>query len=192
MAKRKVIVTAKRQVKTYNIMLDASYSTLYKAEEHSKGLFYQIMASLTFTAFALEAYLNYLGKTLFKKWDYFERLSPNQKLDIITEKLEVKKEDGKRPFQTIIDLFKFRNDIAHGKSVFLKSGPEEKYIDDNDDIKLETKWEKYCKLKNAKRAMEDVQKIITLLHEKAGRKDPLWGHGITETLLVAPQDKDIH
>lgn len=193
MVKKKVI-SKERQVNAYAIMADATYSFLNKAKKIRKGSYYQIMGSLIFTAFTLEAYLNHLGEKLFKYWDYFEKLSPSQKLDIITDELEVKRENGNRPFQTIIGLFRFRNAIAHGKSVYLKSATEIKCIPESDnrnvDYDLETKWEKYCFLKNAERAMKDVEEIIKLLNEKAGIKNGrLFGQGISQ-YLTTPKNEE--
>ncbi|MFC1866451.1 hypothetical protein ACFLYB_07070 [Chloroflexota bacterium] len=86
MAKRDVKVVKNRQVNTYYEMWKVSYWTMYQAEQENKGSFFQIMASLIFTAFALEAYLNHVGKNVFDCWDDLERLSPFAKMNVIAEK----------------------------------------------------------------------------------------------------------
>ena len=119
MDKRKVKVEKTRQVNTYKIMWQASFWTLDQAKKEVEGSFYQIMASLIFTAFSLEAYLNHIGKIIFECWDDLDRLSPYAKINVIAEKLKVNKKNSKRPFQTIRILFIFRNDLAHGKTITL-------------------------------------------------------------------------
>jgi len=132
------------------------------------------MGSLVFTAFSLEAYLNWLGKKTFAHWDYLERLSPKEKMEVISDQLGVKVELGGRPWQIMKDLFNFRNDIAHGKPETLTSKTLEP-IDEHLDKKLgqiaRTKWEQYCTRENAERAREDVAEIFKILHTAANLKD---------------------
>ena len=186
MAKRKLKVVKTRQVNTYYEMWRVSYWTMHQAEEEFKGSFFQIIASLIFTAFALEAYLNHIGKSIFECWDDLERLSPSAKINIIAEKLKVEKDDSTRPFQTVKKLFDFRNDVAHGKTVLLKSEEQisvadasiEKYM----HKMLEPEWEEYSTLDNAKRAREDVEEIIKIFHNAAGIEgDTLFFGGIASS-----------
>ena len=77
----------------------------------------------------------------------------------------------------IKNLFKFRNDVAHGKTIFLKTEDEIRIVDSKlDDYMhepLEVEWEKYCTLGNAKRAREDVESIMRKFHSESnmGGKD---------------------
>jgi hypothetical protein len=128
MAKHKAKVSKKGQVNTYVEMWQASSVMLDKAKKDPEGSYYQLMASLIFTAFTLEAYLNHIGQRIFKCWN---------DLNVIAEKLEVEKDDGKRPFQTVSKLFKFRNDIAPGKSVPVK---HEKQSVVQENIRPYGKW----------------------------------------------------
>lgn len=176
----------------YEELWRTSYWTMRRAEKEEEGSFFQIMASLIFTAFTLEAYLNHIGKEIFICWDDLEQLSPQKKLNVIAEKLVVEKDDGKRPFQTVEKLFRFRNDVAHGKSVTLKS--EDEILATDSVLKtymhemLEAEWEKYCNLDNAKRAREDVESIIWKFHKASNRgDDDLFLSGVrlgTETLAT--------
>ncbi len=185
MAKRKLKVVKTRQVNTYYEMWRVSYWTLHRAEEEFKGSFFQIIASLIFTAFALEAYLNHVGKSIFECWDDLERLSPSAKINVIAEKLEVKKDDSIRPFQTVKKLFEFRNDVAHGKTILLKNEEQISITDSNMDKymhkMLEPEWEKYSTLDNAKRARDDVEEIIKIFHNLASIKGDVlyFGGGAT-------------
>lgn len=183
MAKHKGEVSQQRQVNTYVETWHASIVTLHEAQKGPKGSmrsFYLVMASLIFTAFTLEACLNHISQQIFKCWNDLEQLSPSRKLNVIAEKLGIEKDDSKRPFQTVYKLFKFRNDIAHGKSVTLE--PEKQTVVVNDTFhdytvddymrgRPETQWEKYCTLENAQRAQIDAKSIIQILHEASGSDD---------------------
>ena len=156
-------------------MWQVSYWTLYQAEKEKDGSYFQLMSSLIFTAFTLEAYLNHIGKKIFTCWNDLERMSLQGKINLISEKLNVEKDDSKRPFQTVKKLFAFRNDVAHGKTIPLKI-EEEKWIDTNniDDFMHKeplAEWEKYCTLNNAKRARVDVEAIMREFHKAAGITD---------------------
>ena len=72
------------------------------------------------------------------------------------------------PYQTLKALFKFRNLIAHGKSKILE---ETNAISSKDGPYVhapKTEWEEYCELDSAKRAKEDILKVIKELHKQAG------------------------
>jgi len=195
MEKSKAKVSKERKVNTYAEMWHASNVMLLKAKKDPEGSYYQLMASLIFTAFTLEAYLNHIGQCIFKCWKDLERLSPSKKLNVITEKLEVKKDDTKRPFRTVFKLFKFRNNIAHGKSIYLKPEAQIRVVDDTFREYMrerpETPWEKYCNLRNAERAREDVESIIKTLHKTSNITDDiLFAFGISSSLATLLPKKE--
>jgi len=197
MAKGKARVSKERQVNAYVEMRHASHVILEKAEEDLEGSFYQIMASLIFTAFTMEAYLNHIGQHTFKCWDDLEgRLSPKSKLNLITEKLQILTDYGKRPWQTFSDLFRFRNSVAHGKSELLKSDNQIRLVDDTLDKHmhefLETEWEKYCTAENAKQALEDVETIIKAVHKAAGMGDLPFMFGMQSSSATLLPEEHIH
>ena len=175
MEKKKAKVSKSRQVNTYYELWRVSYWTMRQAEKTVEGSYFQIMASLIFTAFTLEAYLNHLGMQIFGCWDDLEMLSPRKKLNVIAEKLGIKKDDDKRPFQTVKKLFDFRNDVAHGKTILLETKDEIRIVDSKlDDYMhepLEAEWERYCTLDNAKRAREDVESIMREFHKVSNTGD---------------------
>lgn len=168
---RKVAETKEREVKTYAEMWHTSHCLLKKGLQNPEGSFHQFMASLVFTAFTLEAYLNHIGPKVFNCWEDLERLGPKEKLNVISEQLDVDINYGIRPWQVMKQLFGFRNDIAHGKSVVIKTNdlkPLHKHFDEQFGQLVRTKWEKFCTQKNAERAREDVEAIVQFLYE-AGR-----------------------
>ena len=152
----------RKSINTYGYLYSASASTCNAGKKAESGSFYQYMASLVFSAFTLEAYLNHLGEQVFSYWKQLEVLKPISKLDILSEVTGANFEKGVRPYQTISQLFRFRNEMAHGKSQFCSKPAK-------DD---EPWWLDYCNQQNAERAQEDVEAIINELKEKSGIQDP--------------------
>jgi hypothetical protein len=175
MSKPKVVtVTKERDVRIHANLWRTSWCLLERGQEQEKASYHQFMASLVFTAFTLEAYLNWLGDKLFPHWSYLERLKPNEKLKVISDQLQVPVDHGQRPWQTMKPLFGFRNDIAHGKPEAIATESVEP-IDEHLEKKLgqivRTDWEKFCTRENAERARDDIEQILKILHTAADLKD---------------------
>ena len=177
--KEKITISKERNVRTYAEMWHTSRVLLQLGKEIEKGAHHHFMGSIVFTAFTLEAYLNHIGPMVFNCWNSIERLSPKDKLIIIAEKIQMDINFGVRPWQVMKDLFGFRNDIAHGKSVSVieKVTVNAKKFDESQIHEwAKTKWEKYCTEKNAIEARKDVGKITLKLHASANIDElPLQG-----------------
>lgn len=86
------------------------------AEEDEEGQLYTLVASLIFSAFTLEAYLNHLGKLRSKEWDEIERRhSKLEKYKLFAQAAEIKFDFNVRPYCTLKELFSFRDRMAHEK-----------------------------------------------------------------------------
>ncbi len=166
---RKVQITSERVVHTYAEMWSTSFHLVEMAKRVKDGGSHDLlMGSLVFTAFALEAYFNHIGPMIFHCWNDLESLGPKEKLNVIAEKIGIKVDYGQRPWQSLHDLFGFRNDIAHGKTHKLSNSKIESLENHNRNpwpYRAETRWEKYCILENAERARKDVRAIVYSIHE---------------------------
>ncbi|WP_019602241.1 hypothetical protein [Teredinibacter turnerae] len=165
---KKVEVRNEREVKSYAEFWHTSLCLLEMTNVVKEGHFHLVMGSLVFTAFTLEAYLNHIGSIVFKCWADLERLSPKEKLNVIAEKIEIEVDYGKRPWQSLTQLFQFRNDIAHGKTHTITKVEIETLEKHNKyynpwDSRARTRWEEYCTQSNAERAREDVREIVGLI-----------------------------
>jgi hypothetical protein len=158
---------------TYADLWHTSWCLLKKGQDQEEGSFHQFMGSLVFTAFSFEAYLNHIGHRVFRNWQALEPLGPREKLDIIAEKIGLPIDYGKRPWGIMKELFGFRNDIAHGKSIKVGEKLIVPISKEGDSMRgfAKTKWEKFCTRQNAERAREDVKAMVEALHTKAGIKD---------------------
>ncbi|WP_156184333.1 hypothetical protein [Cellvibrio sp. pealriver] len=167
-----VKIEVKREVRTYAEFWHTSTCLLEMTNEIKEGQYHLVMGSLVFTAFTLEAFLNHAGEKVFSCWKDLERLSPKEKLNVISEKIELKIDYGVRPWQLINELFQFRNDIAHGKNITLKLSDTKTLTNYRLDPNLqhynaETRWEKYCTKENAERARSEVIEIVELIYNSA-------------------------
>ena len=101
--------SAEREVRTYAYLRKAAVDALEKAKSIEEGSFYQLMSSLVFSAFAVEAYLNHVGEHKIQYWGEIEKIEPMAKLKVLYSHLNLQFDPSKRPIQTIRQLFKFRN-----------------------------------------------------------------------------------
>jgi len=169
---RKVDVNKERSVHTYAELWHASNCVLNAGVEQQKGSSWQFLSSAVLTAFAFEAYLNHVGPQTIECWEQLERLPPWSKFELLCETLEVKFPDGlgARPLQTIVKLLDFRNTIAHGRSLEIKTKTVRRDANEQLDAYLGEKpltdWERLIQTSDfAIRAREDVQKVLEFLHE---------------------------
>jgi hypothetical protein len=182
---RKVIVTKRRSVHAYAELWHASNCVLTAGIENHQGSAWQFLSSLVLTAFAFEAYLNHVGAATFDCWKQLDRLPPASKLDLLCEELGVSFTEGHgaRPLQTINELLRFRNTVAHGRSAELEPKPlirtAENYQTALDDRVL-TDWEQLVQSETfAKCAREDVKAVCEKIHAaRRDKKEHLFAFGL--------------
>jgi len=173
------IYEGEREVRTFADLNHGADVLLTIAKEQPKGSYYTIMGSLLLSAFTFEAYLNHLGAKLFSYWENLESLPVMDKYAVISQHLKVKPDFGRRPYQSTRNLFRFRNAIAHGKSVILREKKEVSSATEPSDHTPKTQWEEYATLENAERIRGDVSAIVKELHIAAGLGDYPFIHGST-------------
>ncbi len=189
---KKAVIEQERQVNTYAGLGHAARCLRHTATTVEEGSFFTEMSSLIFSAFTLEAYLNHVGEKLIPYWEELDRLPYYKKLKIITKLISIEPDASMRPYQTIKKLFRFRNNIAHGKSQIII--PDPKITDVNDDLsnygQPKTDWEEYCNLNNVNMAIEDVEKIIIEIHKAAGLGEyAMQDHGLTSSSMKLLQEE---
>jgi hypothetical protein len=191
--KRKVSIEKERHVVTYAELWHTSLCLMKQGQAHEEGSFHQFMGSLVFTAFSLEAYLNHIGPKLFQEqcWNGLERLTPQDKLNVIAEKIGQPIDYGKRPWGIMKELFGFRNDVAHGKSIKVAKTRVVSISKHDSDMREfeKTAWEAFCTRQNAERARIDVEKMVVILHDKANIADEYpFVSGSQETMATLVED----
>jgi hypothetical protein len=151
---------------------------LQNAQSTKRGSYYTLMGSLLLRAFTFEAYVNHLGAEKSTLWPEVETLRVMDKYSLLCKSLGLTPNFSRRPYQTLGALFRFRNSVAHGKSIVLNVEKDVSSKDDPHDHIPKTEWEEYVSEPNAVRAAEDISQIITEMHVVAGLGDYPFVHGV--------------
>lgn len=178
-------VEHEREVNTYAELWHASGVVLRKGQAEHKGSAWQNLSSVILSAFAFEAYMNHVGDSHFENWDDLERLGPTEKLRHLcltfNVDLGVK---GERPLQTIHELIRLRNILAHGRSQTLRPAPALVPYDSPDfeqylQTEPTTYWEQRIREPTfALRVREDLERVLAALHNALPEpKMPLFSFG---------------
>ena len=112
----------------------------------------------------LEAYLNFAGESTLAFWRSIDRISTESKLEVLCQRAGIVPDFGKRPYQSVKELWVVRNFLAHAR---VQSATEE-WIQD-DPIVAEREYplvdlERKCCKEPATRMVQDVEAVIRELH----------------------------
>jgi len=177
----KVRVNKELKLITYAEHWHTAGCLLDRADQEKRGSYHQYLACITFTAFTLEAFLNHIGEELFEGWrDDLEQISVMGKIRIISDKVGLKVDCGKMPWQVVPELVALRNKVAHGKNERLYEEiilPLNEY-DEHLNVFLKTDWQEAATTKNAKRFMKLVQELCLKIWTACGHDEAtLFAHG---------------
>jgi hypothetical protein len=141
-----------------------------KQNNGGEGITLDCMACATMLAFTWEAYLNFFGGEILKEtWKEEEKLEIKE--TAVLEKLGIKPDWGKQPYNSVRTLTKIRNWLAHGKPVertitkqVIKS--VEKVTARKVDVSGD--WQTLCKPAIVVRAHDDLDTIFKQMLEASG------------------------
>lgn len=152
----------------------AASNLLNLARSVEEGSFYWSLASVVFSAFTHEAFLNIMGQKVLNstEWEKIDRSSWKKKHSSLFSKLSLSSDFLSEPESTLVDLFEFRNRIAHGREEeVLLNGVS---IADIRPLSLQeatsTEWEKRCTPEYAATALESVRQIGIKICTAAGQQ----------------------
>jgi hypothetical protein len=125
----------------------------------------------TFATFSVEAFLNHLGERKVTDWRAVERrLGPKEKLIVLRQVLHLTVDESRRPFQTLRDMLRIRDALAHGKTVETTSDVTVADSGDEAAFYPEPDWKKLCRPESVARMVEDADLIVRDLSAQAGFK----------------------
>lgn len=146
----------------------------FENKERADGIFLDMMAMVTMTAFALEGYVNFVGGTLIERfvehkeraaeaWQTFERKRTRDKLKAIRKMTGMEINWNKQPYLTVTELIDLRNLFAHPKPHRPKEREFEAVGTDSELKKLlrsyRPEYEEKLTWDFAIRAYDDVEEI---------------------------------
>ena len=168
------------KTKTYAMFRKAAKFALLNAKESEEGRLWNCMFCVSYSAFALEAYLNHLGAELlpgWEAWDTSNRPNIHKKLSRIAGDIGKKIDYSVAPYNQINGLFEIRDAIVHGRTY---SDPKKVRKPQNNAkgamINLSSEVERYCTLNNTEAVFEAVENIIEGLNSDSLKlsQDRLW------------------
>lgn len=175
------LVSAFRNVEPAFTLFSTGRYALKKAQRTEEGSFLELLTANLMAASAFEAFLNKAGQFVWGAtsdvWAAVERLNPIAKLKAIAEKCDFDVDLGCRPAQTMIEVCRFRNDVAHGKPEFLEAELPRDVIGAGLPFPnaegVTAEWERKCSLDFAQRALDDLESLTDKLSEHLGITNPL-------------------
>ena len=177
--RKKYRIQASTTTNTYVYCWIAARNALKIAQERKPGWFYFAMMAGVFSAFTVEGYFNHLGQKRVRDWIELERkLGPREKLLLLRNMLHISVNIARRPFQTLTDILRLRDALAHGKTLTVTSNS---VVSDPDDKKAQypqAGWKKLCSLSSVERMVEDAEKMVRHLSTQSGsQRDPFVSPG---------------
>lgn len=143
-------------------LISVAQVSLEFAKEQKTGLLAcaNFMASIIYSAYALEAYLNFFGSRYISDWEEIEKIMrPFEKLVKITEHFNRNIDRSRRPFLSFSEIFKFRNSLAYARVKNLEE--EKKSID---SFYIPPDHEKIIASEKPKQFCDDAVEMIKILH----------------------------
>lgn len=122
-----------------------------------EGIYLDMMATLVFSAFSIEAKVNFVGwKMLADGWP--EKASFWEKCSLLAQLYDFQVDRGQRPWQTISQLVKLRNILAHGKP---DAGQITGVVEGEPDVRdyLKQEWESTVTREFINRCYEDCDSV---------------------------------
>jgi len=187
MNKSKVKIEKSRNHKAFAEHWNASGFFLKQGKSDVNGSHYMFLASLSFSAFTLEAFLNHIGEATFNSWVDMDKLSPRAKLNVICEKLIIKQDYSSLPWQVIPELIGFRNKSVHAKSQKLESSVIAKLVDYESLMHdfLVADWMEFATESTASKVRTNLEKILVTIHDASDLKEAsLFSTGIQSASAI--------
>jgi len=162
----------KRRIYSFNIHFQSAQYYLDLSKDANQSEAINSTSSLVSSAFGLEAFLNHVGEQVFTSWkDYLKKsLGPEAKLRLIAEKIGLKPDFGKQPFQSVKTLFEFRNAMAHSVTEDLSDDDAKKgkyFFKVGNQSYPAVEWEKLRTSRIAETILNDVTDVITKIEKKS-------------------------
>jgi hypothetical protein len=158
-------VKTDRKVYIHNDLANAAFwykkLVFMKRSGGGDGLMIDTMACAIMLAFTWEAYLNFFGSELIEGWSHNDCLEDKE--NKVLERLSIKPDWSKRPYDAMRTLQIIRNALAHGVPV--AGAMEDEVINKAEKITarkidLTSKWQDLCTPPLVLRAYDDLDAIF--------------------------------
>jgi hypothetical protein len=163
--KMRVKLTSDQAIYIHNDLSNAAFYFKNRIAERLKqkdheGIYHEMLAGLTMTAFAMEANINFIGdKVVGTAWN--EREAYWKKVKLIFGTLKINADFQKRPYSSIEKLQKLRDALAHGKPE--RVAEQKIVVGTYDELEAQQRqsgsWEKMVTVDNVMEWFDDIDAI---------------------------------
>lgn len=166
--KKTLKVRKERHFRPHTDFYHAVSVHLQHVQKKHDGYFYSLLSAIMMSAFTVEAYLNYVGPKVEPGWDDFDKASPIAKLRHVASLLHLELDPSSGPMQTVTELFRFRNNMAHPRPSQLVEETLHTHEDYQKSLYEQPipKWMNFATEKNAQRCYDDIGKLVATINSK--------------------------
>src|SRR5262245_14999513 len=134
--------TGRKTVYPHVVMRTTAKWALEQAETIEEGSFYQSLLCCLAMAFTLEAYFNFLGSQVFRKWNSdHERKPPKDRLKLLAKRVGYQIDHDSPEYQAFTRVFALRKALVHGKVEVVTGAWNSDQHGNSAVIALQTHWE---------------------------------------------------
>lgn len=175
--------SGKKTIYPHVVMRSTAKWALELAETVKEGSFYQSLVCCLAMAFTLEAYFNFVGAQIFRKWDRdYERKPPRVKLKAIAKKVRYNLDYKSAEYDAFTRVFALRKALVHGKVQVLSGSWNSAQKGKTAVMALQTAWETLGTPQAARQIYDRCVKLVNALHAAAALPGRAFGssmHGIS-------------
>jgi len=153
---------------------------LRESENNEQNAFHTSMSCIIFSAFTLDAFLNYIGSCVFDFWEELERhLTSVNKLNVICSQLSISEDFSQRPFQSFEKAINLKHSLNQGT---IESYSRTASTPHAASAPTGEEWKDWCNPEVARRIYDDTLRIMDLLsREVQGVDYPLSVQEVDQT-----------
>ncbi|NLX96731.1 MAG: hypothetical protein GXY83_11190 [Rhodopirellula sp.] len=155
---------------TFAYLRQAAWNAFDTAKTVSEGANYHRISAVLLSALTMEAHLNHVGEAVIPNWLNIEpTLRWRDKFAHVAQQLKLTIDKSRRPVQTIIELFRFRDRLVHGKTH--SEDLQYKHVEGRPsrEENLDPGWlRKYWSDDAVQRVLDDVEQVLEMFHNTAG------------------------
>lgn len=183
---QKHVTTYEFESKTYVSLFHTGWHLLDMAERHETGSLLNLRGSMVFLAFSFEAYLNHVGAEEIPFWEEIERISHSKKLAVLSKHLKFKIDTSCPPFQTLYELFKLRDALAHGRTQMKTEVVETHGEPENGAAWRLLPWKKLTP-EDVRHFHDDLKQCVQVINNARPHPDArLWNEGHRAYQITKP------
>lgn len=179
----KIFRSGERRFFTYRVLHEAALQAIETSPpDKLGGGFFSWLTACVLEALALEAFLNHVAQEKLGFWRAIDRLSPQDKLEVLGDTIGFSFDRGRRPYQGIKLVIRIRNLAAHGNTQRIPIERTRLYPGERAPTIESATLEELVSRENTAQIIEDTLEVMRVVFKAAELGDDPLG-SFTETKL---------